>query len=384
MPRSIPESRQVDCLRSLAEAEAFAPAWRELEDGHATSLDWFQTSGWCLNWLRHLGHEGIAPRILVLRDGGEAIAVWPLMIETERFGLRILRSLGDPHTQYSGILCRNGTLEPAHVELLRSALLSLVDADAAVIKLVPADSPLARVLPAGSCIEALGTSASVLSLAGFRTAADYVARLSKARRRSRSRRSKGLAERGTVSFRALQPDHPDYARILTRAMAFKKSWLARTGRVSLGLSMPGHAAFLAGIGNGPVLFELAVNGETIAAELGFLRNRHYYSYLGSFDWAWRDLSPGKAQMDQALEWLIAQGAEAYDLLAHRTSYKDSWSDTEIPLHGHVVEITTRGAIYARCWINTARPALKRAMSSIPEEYRAGLQIMMKQDIPFLA
>ena len=62
----------------------------------------------------------------------------------------------------------------------------------------------------------------------------------------------------------------------------------------------------------------------------------------------------------------------------------SWSDTEIPLHGHVVEITTRGAIYARCWINTARPALKRAMASIPEEYRAGLQIMMKQDIPFLA
>jgi CelD/BcsL family acetyltransferase involved in cellulose biosynthesis len=224
----------------------------------------------------------------------------------------------------------------------------------------------------------------VLSLAEFRTAADYVARLSKARRRSRSRRSKGLAERGTVSFRALQPEHPDYARILTRAMAYKKSWLARTGRVSLGLSMPGHAAFLAGIGKGPVLFELAVNGETIAAELGFLRNRHFYSYLGSFDWAWRDLSPGKAQMDLALEWLIAQGAEAYDLLAHRTSYKDSWSDTEIPLHGHVVEITTRGAIYARCWINTARPALKRAMASIPEEYRAGLQIMMKQDIPFLA
>ena len=384
MSRSIPPSLQVECLRSLAEAEAFAPAWRALEDAHAVPLDWFQTSSWCLSWLRHLGHDGIAPRILVLRDGGEAIAVWPLMIETERFGLRILRSLGDPHSQYSGILCRNGTLEPAHVELLQSALLSLVDADAAVIKLVPADSPLARVLPAGSCVEALGTSASVLTLAGFRTAADYVARLSKARRRSRSRRNKGLADRGAVSFRALLPDHPDYDQVLTRAMTFKKSWLARTGRVSLGLSMPGHAAFLAGLGKGPVLFELALNGETIAAELGFLRNRHYYSYLGSFDWAWRDFSPGKAQMDHAIEWLIEHGAEAYDLLAHRTSYKDAWSDTEIPLHGHVVEITTRGAIYARCWINTARPALKRAMASIPDEYRAGLQIMMKQDIPFLA
>jgi len=375
---------QVRCLRSLAEIEKFGPDWQELERVRAAHVDWFQTSEWCLNWLRHHCDDEISPRVLVLREKGKLVAVLPMMVKLDRFGLRILRMLGDPHTQYAGVLCRNETLGADHLKALRAALVSMDKADVAVITLVPAGSLLTQLLPEASEIGSLRNTASVLDLGKFRTSAEYAASLNKARRRSRSRRKKLIAEMGQVGFRILRPQHADYPRMIERSMALKQAWLTRTGRVSVGLSKPNHRNFLASIDSSGLLFELSVAGEPIALELGFLRNRHFYSYLGSFDWKWRELSPGKALMDQIVDWLIDNGAVAYDFLAHPSAYKDSWSDTSIPLQSHVVEITKRGSIYARCWINSTRPALKRAMAAIPDDYRAGLHFVMKQDMPFVA
>jgi CelD/BcsL family acetyltransferase involved in cellulose biosynthesis len=306
------------------------------------------------------------------------------MVRLDRFGLRILRVLGDPHSQYAGLLCRNGTLSPMQAHVLRKALHSMVDADAAVINLVPAESPLAAILSADSIITSLSNVSSVLDLSGFRSSADYAASLCKARRKSRNRRKKRLAEAGPIEFRILRPGDADYARQVERSMVLKQAWLKRTGRVSAGLSMNNHPLFLASLRDSGVLFELSISGQPIALELGFLRNRHFYSYLGSFDWRWRDLSPGKAQMDLVVDWLIDNGVVAYDFLAHPSSYKESWSDTAVPLNSHVVELTRRGSIYARCWINSTRPALKRVMEAIPDDYRAGLQIVMKQEMTFVA
>lgn len=384
MSRALSEMLQVDCLRSMPEIKQFAPKWWQFENEHAARLDWFQTSEWCLNWLVHHADNRISPRILVLREGDRVVAVLPLMVRVDRLGLRILRVLGDPHSQYAGMLCRDGTLSPAETHLLRKALHSMADADAAVINLVPADSPLAAILSGDSVIPSLNNVSSVLDLSGFRSSADYAASLCKARRKSRNRRKKRLAEAGVIAFRVLRPCDPDHARQVARSMALKQSWLKRTGRVSAGLSMNNHPRFLTSLRDSGILFELSISGEPIALELGFLRNRYFYSYLGSFDWRWRDLSPGKAQMDFVVDWLIDNGVAAYDFLAHPSSYKDSWSDTTVPLNSHVVEITKRGSIYARCWINSTRPALKRAMEAIPDDYRAGLQIVMKQEMTFVA
>jgi CelD/BcsL family acetyltransferase involved in cellulose biosynthesis len=384
MSRALSEMLQVDCLRSVAEIKEFGPKWWQLENEHATRLDWFQTSEWCLNWLSHHADSRISPRVLVLREGDRVVAVLPLMVRTDRFGLRILRVLGDPHSQYASLLCRNGALSPVEIHALRKAIHSMADADAAVINLVPAESPLATILSGDSIITSLSNVSSILDLSGFRSSAEYAASLCKARRKSRNRRKKRLAEAGAIEFRVLRPRDPDYARRVEHSMALKQAWLRRTGRVSTGLSMSNHPVFLTSLRDSGILFELSVSGQTIALELGFLRNRHFYSYLGSFDWRWRDLSPGKAQMDLVVDWLIDNGVAAYDFLAHPSSYKDSWSDTTVPLNSHVVEITKRGSIYARCWINSTRPALKRAMEAIPDDYRAGLQIVMKQEMTFVA
>jgi CelD/BcsL family acetyltransferase involved in cellulose biosynthesis len=375
---------QVDCLRSISEIKEFGPKWWQLENEHAARLDWFQTSEWCLNWLNHHADRRISPRILVLREGDRVVAVLPLMVKLNRFGFRILRTLGDPHSQYAGMLCRNGTLSPVETHVLRKALHSMADADAAVINLVPTDSPLATILSGDSIIPSLNNVSSVLDLSGYRSSADYAASLCKARRKSRNRRRKRLAEAGAVVFRVLRPGDSDYAQQVERSMALKQAWLKRTGRVSAGLSMNDHPQFLASLRDSGVLFELSISGQPVALELGFLRNRHFYSYLGSFDWRWRDLSPGKAQMDLIVDWLIDNGVVAYDFLAHPSTYKDAWSDTTVPLNSHVVELTQRGSLYARFWINSTRPALKRAIEAIPADYRAGLHIVMQQEMTFVA
>ena len=45
---------------------------------------------------------------------------------------------------------------------------------------------------------------------------------------------------------------------------------------------------------------MSLDGKAIAIEIGFIFKHHYYSYMGAFDLAWRDYSPGKVQMREMI------------------------------------------------------------------------------------
>jgi CelD/BcsL family acetyltransferase involved in cellulose biosynthesis len=125
---------------------------------------------------------------------------------------------------------------------------------------------------------------------------------------------------------------------------------------------------------GACLSVLRAGERVVALELGFLRRRHYYSYMGSFDWDLRDLSPGKVQMEMTVCWLIDNGAEAYDLLANPAEYKQSWSNREIALKAFAVPFSWKGRVYAGTWLTRLRPALKRLWHAAPLAWRRMLNV----------
>src|SRR5690606_22574853 len=126
-----------------------------------------------------------------------------------------------------------------------------------------------------------------------------------------------LARLGELQFSMVWPGDPSFPVLVRACAAMKRQWLMETGRYSTGFGMKGYDDFLAGLSgdsetlSGACLSVLEADDRVVALELGFIKNHHYYAYLGGFDWALRDLSPGKVQMDMTVRWLVDHGIIAY-------------------------------------------------------------------------
>jgi CelD/BcsL family acetyltransferase involved in cellulose biosynthesis len=368
----------VSRLESLEAMQAIADHWRGLERRSTAPFVWFQTFDWCQNWV--LSHAGprCRPLVFLLWDSGRLAGVWPLMRVQTAIGVTVLRNLGDPHTQYAGMLTESGGLTAAQAQALRTAFMATEGTDTALIGLLPEASPLNAVLPRRTAMAELRNEAAYLDLAAFGNAEAFLASRSKGQRRSRRRAMSHLSDRGPVELKVLRPGDPDFAPLLHRCIKFKNVWLTQTGRISAGLEYTEHAQFLAGLPrapvgpDGPYLFAMMAGHSPVAIEIGFLRQGHYYSYIGGFDWSLRNLSPGKMQMEMTVCWLIANGVRSYDLLANPSGYKQDWSNRTLALVGHVVDFTPRGAAYSALWLRRLRPAIKRMFEAIPSDVRIGI------------
>jgi CelD/BcsL family acetyltransferase involved in cellulose biosynthesis len=360
-------------LSSIAEIDAVAEQWLAVEQCCGSKLSYFQTLSWCRGWVAQFCHSGgPTPHIRTAWRGEELVAVWPLMIAGGNVGLRRLQNLGEPHSQYCSIICRPDVDVDALMAVLVDGLTELERCDVAVFRPVPVGSRLERALDHFPDIRGYANEASVLDLSTYGSAEDYTAQLGKLQKRNRNRRRNHLARQGELSFSVIWPGDAEFGDLVRLGATMKRRWLSETSRYSAGFAMAEYETFLAGLSgdaatlSGACLSVLRAGERVVAVELGFIHKRHYYAYLGGFDWDLRDLSPGKVQMDMTVGWLIDQGVEAYDLLVNPADYKRSWSNRDIKLRGFAVPLTWKGHLYAGAWLPTILPAIKRLHAMIPE------------------
>ncbi len=362
----------VEIVDTLAGIDALQGEWEALENKAGVGLDWFQTFAWCRNWTARNTGDGhsTTPHVLVLRDGGRLAAIWPLMIVRRAGSLAIMKSLGEPHTQYAGLLLDPCLWNKDHAVALRDSVMATPGVDAIVVGLVPQDSFLHSVLPKETLHPALDNASFIIDLAGMGSRDAYLARLSKTQKRNRNRRLKLLEKKGPVTFEMVWPEDARFADLIDRGLAFKRRWLDEMQLAAPGfarLQRRGFLEALPGRGDRPAgacISVMSVGGRPVAIELGFVRHRHYYAFMGSFDWDERDASPGKVQMDMTIGWLIDNGVESYDLLANQASYKESWSDRRLPLSCYAIARTLRGRVYLRLWLAWLRPVAKRGAARL--------------------
>lgn len=356
-----------------AEMDGLRDAWLALEALPQNDLTFFQSYSWCRSWVAAYanGKAGREPRIYTVWRGDRLAAVLPLMLGGTPGLVRHLRALGEPHTQYCNLVADPALLDTPAVNALSAALRESGNYDVAVFTAVPEGSQLSRVLGAFQSVSGYDNSASLLDLSGYASAEAYTQSLGKLQKRNRNRRRNHLARRGELAFDVLWPGDAGFADLLQRAIEMKKVWLKQAGRYSVGLAAPGHDAFLASLDGdaaareGACLSVLRVGGEPVAIELGFIHHKHYYAYLGGFDWSLREHSPGKVQMDMTVCWLIENGVATYDLLGSPDDYKRSWSNRPVALKAYAKAFSWRGALYAGAWLGSIRPAIKRLSLELP-------------------
>lgn len=369
---------RLDVLRDLAAIEKVAGPWQALEQRSVQDFAYFQTFDWCANWLRHVAPclQGTEPYVITVWQGDTLVAVAPLMLTRMKMGVRVLSTLGDPHTQYSGMLLDPGACTASVTAMLRAYLEKPRDCDVLHIELLPAVSPLAAMLNAADREDSYVNQSASLDLTQFEAPADFLEDANPKKRRKRLQLRRRIETGvGELALRTVWGGEPEFAALVRRCVQMKRDWIAGTGRISTGFAIPGYADFLsqlhgdAASREGAVAFVKQAGDRIIAIEVSMIRDGHLYAYIGGFDWELRKLSPGLVQMEATIGWAIENRLKAYDLLGNVAAYKDSWTNITCELQAFSRSYTVPGWVYARAWRTRMRPALKQAYQSLPAGVR---------------
>lgn len=332
----------------------------------------FLSFNWHWHWCEHYlaGGEGDKPaaiKILVHRENGRATSIWPFVLYRE-MGLRVLRFMGEPVSQYSDILA-----EPsADLSQLRAGwdhLCEMAEPDALVMRKVRSDSAIA---PLMHDLDAIPTEEQEAPFADLTTVPDYEtyqARFSKRFRRNCRRQCNRLEELGALEFRMIR-ESEEARRYIADAFTMKREWLRETGRIAPSFNDERFGSFfnaLAGSTDRPagcVVSALTLDGHPIAVEVGILDRGQYAVHIGAFEAGHARLSPGTHQMARSIAQLIEMGIERYDLLAPHDSYKMTWTDKTVGVGDYVVPRSVTGRVYADLYLKRLRPAMKNGLTAI--------------------
>ena len=339
------------------------PEWRNLEARAGTKFNYFQTFDWIWNWWRHIGTTvGVELLVLTARSGTRLTMVWPLMIVTEK-GLRVIKWLSEPHLQYGDVLAEDG---PGLADLLERAW-SLIKAhdghDAIALGKVLSTARVYEFLKRRCAVACNPSVASQLDLAAYDSCAAFAKAMGRARRKRHTRRYNKIDKLGDLAV-TVHDNGPARAHAIEQAFAFKRDWLREHGLLSQTVFETSSADFLVSLPStdgGPrmVVAEMSLDGKPLAIEIGFVFKHHYYSYMGAFDLAWRDYSPGKVQMREMISWCIENGIDQYDFLGTPAAYKSEWTDRTIEMHDFCDADTLKGSAYVRLWLGRLRPLAKK-------------------------
>ncbi len=361
-----------ELVRSLADLDALRDEWEQLFTRAAQPTQFFQTFHWNRTWCAHfLGDAataGAEPCILVGRRHGQTTLIWPLVVRQE-FGMRIVKFMGEPVSQYGDILME-GVGDAQALNRLEAAWLHLCDSlapDAFVLRKVRADSAIAPFLERLKSMIVERQTAPFADLSQVKDYEVFQSRFSKKFRRNCRRQLNRLKENGPITFE-VHRGSANARRLATAAIEMKRRWLDDCGIVSTAMADDRTKTFFEAVAetrepsSGCRVSAMNIGGKPAAIEVGFLCKGHYFAHIGTFDLSIARLSPGTHQMAETVGHLIATGVDSYDLMAPATEYKKSWADGSIDVCDHVVAISLRGHIVTLVYWQRIRPWLKRRLS----------------------
>jgi len=331
----------------------------------------FQACAWHRVWLETIGRaERVSPCIVHIADrSGRTLMLLPLGVFRRR-GVRLLKFLGEPVTDYNGPLIDAdfaARLEPRDVRRLWSLILRRLPAvDVVWLKRMPetiegAVNPLIG-LPGAVHNENAHAARLPASLAEFK--ASHSSKLFK----DNARLLKRLGELGPVAF-TLGAEGEE-AREVTEVMARQKGrrWLESSG-VDL-FAKPGYRAFYEQLASGPDkmtgvhVSALRVGDTVVASHWGVVHGgRFLYLMPGYEAGAWARYSCGRLLLQQLVEWCLSHRVGVFDLTVGDEPYKARWADHVLRLYEYLAPRSLRGALFVAWWRGRERlreyPQLRR-------------------------
>ncbi|HZQ61093.1 MAG TPA: GNAT family N-acetyltransferase [Casimicrobiaceae bacterium] len=320
-------------VQDLRALEALATPWARLHRRCADATP-FQSPQWLIPWWRHVG-EG-ALYTFAAYAGDELAAVLPLYIwERAQPRARFVLPLGAGTSDYLDVVCEPGS-RGAVAEALRRQL----ERDRArfdgceFAQLRPTSVLLEMALPdrwRDECNQA--EPCPVLDLRAGRSVEECVpARMVQNLRYYRRRAER----RSPLHFRHAQADSAS-AMFERLASLHGARWSTRNapGVLASDAVRRAHRETIPALARAGMLrmYEL-VMGERVAAALYGLADAReggsFHYYIGGYEPALADVSPGTLLIAHAIEQALVEGAGTFDFLRGREPYKYLWGARDRP------------------------------------------------------
>jgi CelD/BcsL family acetyltransferase involved in cellulose biosynthesis len=371
-----PESRlTIQCIDDPAAFTAMRGEWNDLLRASAADNP-FLTWEWLHAWWLHLG-ESSGLRLIVVRSGGELMAIAPLRVvhstvyrtamrpltrlltPLHRMGVPGARSapketlstspglstdagaldwfsrlefLGTGHagSDYLDLIVRRG-----HEAESVDAIAQYLNANQIAMRLNHlAPSSLGARLAAQvagdgwTCSLADDGTCPVIPLAGL-TFDGYLATLGPSHRANFRRRLKGLGQKFELRFEPVRT-HRERCDMLAALVAFhERRWKAEGG--SSAFMTPAVIAFQDEVTRHALdagwlrMYVLRLNGETAAVMYGFHYGGRFYFYQHGFDDRYQAHSVGLVLMGLTIRAAVEEGAAEFDMLWGVEPYKFLWA-----------------------------------------------------------
>lgn len=381
---SVSEPVQIEIYDTLEAVASLETEWRALEAKVSDGLGYFQTFDWCKNWCRYYlngapDSSKMRLQIVTFRKSGQLACVLPLVLQTRTLGLTVLRSLGNPMTQYSNLLWDKDVLSASNMQNSWLTFSQSVKSDVILFDRFPKTSQMAEILDPDHLIQETGDISLIMDLNEVENWEIFKGSFKKSVRRGRRRRYQKIeAELGEINLEVHFGGTEHYRTAIQHALEFKRVWLKESGRNVSAFSGQNAADFLMNLEGdrasqeGALAYVMTAGGNPIAIELGFLKNGHYYCFLGSFDWSCRNYSAGKVQMEQSLKWAIENNISRIDFLGNYEAYQGDWSNSSVHMYSYSSAKSIKGRVYTHFWEQRLKPAIKSSFRRLPPALRKGL------------
>lgn len=279
-------------------------------------------------------------------------------------GIRIAEMSGEPIIQYNDITNSNGEDASTFKKILLERL-KQNNVDLLYFHNVRSDSNLfQQIKDIGEVI--VHKQAPFINLTEFSSLDDFLKSLSPNTRKSKRRALKKLESAYQVSFEILI-DGQISAGLFDQVMSLKKAQLTRMGLTSRLFESQTKITALKNIILKPnkdfqcIFSLLKCDGKIAAAEIGYLADGIYYSFLGAMDDEFSSSSPGSCQLLKTIEWALQNNVKIFDLLAPEDNYKFSWTiGRYAEVYDIILPLSLKGKLIGKPYLKTIRPLLKKA------------------------
>ena len=317
-------SFDVQEITSLEQLQAVEDDWRELWRNCSAATP-FQSPEWLIPWWRVLGEGDL--HALTLRIEQRLVAFVPLFVyHDSRAGSRLLLLLGTGNSDYMDAL-----VEPGWRDLFQSVFRQLLANsechwDVCDLQQLRQESVLLN-LPRGTFAEEVcdGEPCPFLPLsANIEQVRESLPRNLAGNLAYYSHRAEkaGAVQyvRASAENCAVLLDH--LVRLESRRWNSSGKWCVLEPEALRRFHYAAAPQLVqSGLGR---LYGLSLNQQIIAVFYGFLCNRRMSCYLGAFDPAFTQLSPGNLLIWHAIEQAVHEGASEFDFLRGREAYKYRW------------------------------------------------------------
>ena len=369
---------QTELIESVERILPFVSGWDQLaaEQGRP-----YCSPSWMLSWWRHLAPGGARLAVVVVRDGDDLVAIAPFFADrrkgTTRY--RLLASRGGAPTLP---LARTGMEQAASMEITGCLGAATFSPDLVMLDGVPASSGWTSLLREGWGVNPARRSYDVskpltgLTLRG-RSFEEWMDGKSSHFRKKLRRLRRRLEEQGAVfrmTSRAdeLGPDLRAFMRL------HEKRWESRGGSAVV---RPATEAMLTQVAHELLpqgrfrLWSIERQGEILASEIYVSAGGTTAYWLGGFDDAWAEYSPGLLTMLSSLEHAWQAGDDRVEFGAGDQDYKNRFAEDREQLDWSLIIPPGRGSVGARmhivdAWVQIARG---RIGARLPDDVKARLR-----------